>query len=285
MFPYLFTKESVESFKCDICQFSKHDRATFSPKPSNNSISGAKWFVSLIDDSTYATWIFLMKHKYEVCQIFVDFLHLVKNQFDKYIKRLQSDNGTEFFLKDNGVVHELTCVNTSQQNVYLLEVARALLFQMSIPNVYWGEAAITATYLINRLPTHVLNGISLIKHILSFFPSSPLMLSLLSRVFGCVAFVHSHNPHRGKLDPRAVNVFSLVIPQIKRGLSVIIIRVIGMSSIQVQEVTKPTLVPKQVQLSKLEVSILENPIKESFIVAIDVIKIPTLVLEALKDEN
>ncbi|RDY13215.1 hypothetical protein CR513_01894, partial [Mucuna pruriens] len=43
----------------------------------------------------------------------------------------------------NGVVHELTCVNTLQQirvekgkNCHLLEVARALLFQMSIPNVY-----------------------------------------------------------------------------------------------------------------------------------------------------
>ena len=130
-----------------------------------------------------------MKHKYEVCQIFIDFFRLVKNQFNKSIKRLRSDNGTEFvnlefskFLKDNGVVHELTCVNTPQQNgvverknCHLLEVARALLFQMSVPNVYWGEVVLTATYLINRLPTRVLNGISSIKHVLSFFPSSPLM--------------------------------------------------------------------------------------------------------------
>ncbi|RDY03204.1 hypothetical protein CR513_13242, partial [Mucuna pruriens] len=59
----------------------------------------------------------------------------------------------------NGVVHELTCVNTPQQNGvakrknrHLLEVARAI-FQMSVPNVYWREAVLTATYLINRLPT------------------------------------------------------------------------------------------------------------------------------------
>ncbi|RDY02472.1 hypothetical protein CR513_14060, partial [Mucuna pruriens] len=128
--------QSVESFKCDICQFSKHYRATFSPSnnkslepfdlihfdvwgAASNSILGAKWFVSFIDDCTHVTWIFLMKHKYEVCQIFVDFFYLVKNQFNKSIKRLRSDNGTEFlniefskFLKDNGVVHGLTCVNT-----------------------------------------------------------------------------------------------------------------------------------------------------------------------------
>ncbi|RDX96531.1 hypothetical protein CR513_20798, partial [Mucuna pruriens] len=80
---------------------------------------------------------------------------------------LRSDNGTEFvnleffkFLKDNGVVHELTCENTPQQNGvvkrknrHFLEVARALLFQMSIPNVYWGEFVLTIAYLINRLPT------------------------------------------------------------------------------------------------------------------------------------
>ncbi|RDX75757.1 Protein NUCLEAR FUSION DEFECTIVE 4, partial [Mucuna pruriens] len=46
-----------------------------------------------------------------------------------------------FILADNGVVHELTCVNTPQQNGvvekknrHLFEVARALLFQMSVPN-------------------------------------------------------------------------------------------------------------------------------------------------------
>ncbi|RDY07811.1 hypothetical protein CR513_08019, partial [Mucuna pruriens] len=228
--------------------FSKHHRATFSPSnnkslepfdlihsdvwgPASNSISGAKWFVSFIDDSIRVTWIFPMKHKYEVCQIFVDFFRLVKNQFNKSIKRLRSNNGIEFvnlefskFLKDNGVVHELTCVNTPQQNgvaerknSHLLEVARTLLFQMSVTNVYWGEAVLNTTYLINRLPTRVLNGISQIKHMLSFFPSSPLMLSLPSRVFGCVAFVHSHDPHHGKLDPRAIKCVFIGYPSNKKG--------------------------------------------------------------------
>ncbi|RDX70558.1 hypothetical protein CR513_50187, partial [Mucuna pruriens] len=230
MFPYLFTKESVESFKCDIFQFSKHHRATFSPGnnkslepfdlihsdvwgPASNSISGAKWFVSFIDDCTCVTWIFLMKHKYEVCQIFVDFFRLVKNQFNKSIKRLRSDNGTEFvnlefskFLKDK----------CERKNCHLLEVARVFLFQMFVPNVYWGEAILTAAYLINRLPTQVINGISPIKHMLSFFPSSPLMLRLPSRVFGCIAFVHSHSPHRGKLDPKAVKCVFIGYPSNKK---------------------------------------------------------------------
>ncbi|RDX98644.1 hypothetical protein CR513_18402, partial [Mucuna pruriens] len=162
---------------------------------------------------------------------FVDFFRLDKNQFDKSIKRLQSNTNTKFvnlefskFLKDNCVVHKLTCVNTPQQNGiserknrHLLEVTRVLLFQMYVPNVYWGEAVLTATYLINRLATRALNGISSIKHMLSLFPSSPLMLSLPSRVFGYVALVHSHNPHHGKLDPRVVKCVFIGYPSNKKG--------------------------------------------------------------------
>ncbi|RDX69464.1 hypothetical protein CR513_51414, partial [Mucuna pruriens] len=340
-------------------------------RPASNFILRAKWFVSFIDDCTCVTWIFLMKHKYEVCQIFVNFFCLVKNQFNKFIKRLRLENGTKFinlefskFLKDNRMVHELTCVNTPQQNGvaekknrHLIKVARALLSQMSVPNVYWGETVLTTTYLINRLPTQVLNGISPIKHMLSFFPSSPLMLRLPSRVFGCVVFVHSHNPHRGKLDPRAVKCVFIGYPSNKNGFKCYhlpsrwffvsmditfhetqsyfvcppfqgesylevesVIESLPFPTQDVQEVTKFTLVPEQVQMSKSDVSIPNNSIEEqvqlsksevsipdnsiedypisqfmcadhlfvqhqSFIVVIDAIKTPTSVQEALKDEN
>ncbi|RDX87108.1 hypothetical protein CR513_31458, partial [Mucuna pruriens] len=223
-----------------------------------------------------------MKHKYEVCQIFVDFFRLVKNQFDKSIKRLRLDNGTEFvnlefskFLKDNGVVHELTCVNTPQQtgiaerkNRHLLEVARALLFQMSVPNRSYPNC-----HLSHQQVTH------------SCFKRLP------SRVFGCVAFVHSYNPHLGKLDSRAVKcVFvsmnvtfhetqSFFIGPPLQGESYLEVESVTKSlpfptqyvieslpfltqDVQVQEVTKPTLVPNQVQLSESEVSIHENPIED-----------------------
>ncbi|RDX96269.1 hypothetical protein CR513_21093, partial [Mucuna pruriens] len=306
MFPHLFTKESVKSFKYDVCQFSKHHRATFSP--SNNKS--------------------------------LEPFDLIHSDFSK-------------FLKDNGVVHELTCVNTPQQsrvaerkNCHLLEIARAFLFQMFIPNVYWREVVLTVTYLINRLPTWVLNDINPTKHMVSFFPSSPLMLSLPSRVFWCVVFVHSHNPHRGKLDHKVVKCIFIGYSSNKKGgelsKSRTCHRVIPFPTedvqIQVQEVTKLTLVLKKFQMFELDVSIIDNSIKEqvqlsepkvsipdnsiedvtddmpialrkgkqscakylisqfvctnhlsiqhqSFIVVIDAIKTPTSVQEALKDEN
>ncbi|RDX77884.1 hypothetical protein CR513_41923, partial [Mucuna pruriens] len=234
-----------------------------------------------------------MKHQFEVCQIFVDFFRLVKIQFGKFIKRLWLDNGTEFvnlefskFLKHNSVIDELTCVNTSQQNKvvesknrHLPKVARALLFQMSVSNIYWGETILTATYLINRIPTHVLNVISPIKYMLSFFPSSPLMLSLTNHLFGCVTFVHSHNPHCGKLDPRVVKCVFISYPSNKKGFKCYYLPSHqGESYLKVEPIIKslpfllkmfkfkkhekPTLIPQQVQLSKSEVSILENLIGE-----------------------
>ena len=87
------------------------------------NISGAKWFVSFIDDCSRVTWIFFMKDKAEVAQLFQNFYRMVQTQFGKTIKRLRSDNGTEYvnrnmseFLQKHGVIHELTCVDTPQQN-------------------------------------------------------------------------------------------------------------------------------------------------------------------------
>ncbi|RDX67909.1 hypothetical protein CR513_53160, partial [Mucuna pruriens] len=130
MFPNLFTKAFVQSFNFEPFDLIHYDIWG----PTNNFILWAKWFVSFIDDCTLVTWIFLMKHKYE-----------------KSIKRLQSNNGTNFvnlefskFLKDNGVVHEMTCVNTPQQNGFA-ERKNCHLLE--------GETVPTSTYLINRLPT------------------------------------------------------------------------------------------------------------------------------------
>ena len=78
---------------------------------------------------------------------------MIQTQFESPIKRLCSNNGREYvnqtffkFLKENGVVQELTCVDTLQQNGvaerknrHLLEVTRAVLFLTSVPRFYWGS--------------------------------------------------------------------------------------------------------------------------------------------------
>ena len=53
-------------------------------------------------------------------------------------------------------MHQPSYVDTPQQigvaerkNKHPIEVARSLLFQMSVPKTYWGEVVLTATFFIN----------------------------------------------------------------------------------------------------------------------------------------
>lgn len=85
---------------------------------------------------------------------------------------MRSDNGTEFlnkdltpFLASFGVIHQTSCVKTPQQNGvverkhrHLLETARVLRFQSHLPISFWGDCLLTATHIINRLPTKLLQG-------------------------------------------------------------------------------------------------------------------------------
>ncbi len=64
---------------------------------------------------------------------------------------------------DHGIIHQTTCSGVPHQNgvaerknQHLLEVARSLMFQMNVPKYMWSEAVITATYLINRMPSKIL---------------------------------------------------------------------------------------------------------------------------------
>ena len=114
LFPSLFFKLDV-SFHCEVCELAKHKRVPF-PISNNRSsfpfylihsdvwgpstvpnVSGARWFVTFIDDCTRVTWIFLLKHKSEVSIVFPNFFSMVKNQFGVNIKRLRSDNAKDYF--------------------------------------------------------------------------------------------------------------------------------------------------------------------------------------------
>ena len=57
-------------------------------------------YVSFIDDLSRNTWIYFLRNKYEVFEIFKEFKALVENQTEKKIKMLRTDNGGEFCMKE-----------------------------------------------------------------------------------------------------------------------------------------------------------------------------------------
>ncbi|KAG8501038.1 hypothetical protein CXB51_003111 [Gossypium anomalum] len=141
---------------------------------------------------------------------------MVRTQFNSTIHTLHTDNGREYFnsvlspyLSDQGIIHQSSCPDTPQQNGiserknrHLLAVAQAIMFTMNVPKYLWGEAVLTACYLINRMPSKVLNFQTPLNTLLKAFPLFRVP-NLPAKIFGCKAFIHNHQPNQSKLDPRA----------------------------------------------------------------------------------
>ena len=109
-------------------------------------------------------------------------------------------------MSQNGILHQSSCVDTPSQNEvaerknrHLLEVAKALLFQMKVPKQFWVDAVSTARFLINRMPSSVLNG-DIPYTIL--FPSK-FLFPIEPRVFGSTCFVRDVRPQVTKLDHKS----------------------------------------------------------------------------------
>jgi len=99
-----------EIINCDIWSRYQHP-----------SISGAYYFLTIVNDYTRFTWIFFMRHKIEAQSLIKRFFSYVLTQFESPIKIFRSDNGGKFislrsFFQDNGVIFQHSCVYTPQQN-------------------------------------------------------------------------------------------------------------------------------------------------------------------------
>lgn len=134
---------------------------------------------------------------------------MVQTQFSCKVKIVRSDNGLEFkmseFFKQNGIVHQTSCVYTPQQNggveqkhQHLLNVARSLIFQVFLPLKFWGEVVLIVVYIINRIPTPPLHD----KTPYEVLHSSPPPYDKL-KVFGCLCYVSTHFHQRTKFSPKA----------------------------------------------------------------------------------
>jgi transposase InsO family protein len=132
------------------------------------SIDESKYCLVIVDDYSRFTWIFFLQEKSQTQETLKRFLRRAQNEFGLRIKKIKSDNGTEFknsqiegFLEEDGIKHEFSSPYTPQQNGVverknrtLLDMTRTMLDEYKTPNRFWAEAINTACYSINRLYLH-----------------------------------------------------------------------------------------------------------------------------------
>ena len=98
------------------------------------SLGGNSFGLVIVDDFSRFTWVFFLNDKSQVQKIFRNFARKAQNQFDVKIKKVRSDNGTEFknanvdtFLDEEGISHEFSAMYTPQQNGVVERKNRTLI--------------------------------------------------------------------------------------------------------------------------------------------------------------
>jgi len=132
---------------------------------------------------------------------------MVELQYNSSIKSVQTDGGGEFhpftkFLSQFGITHRLTCPHTHHQNGsverkhrHIVETALTLLAHAKLPLHFWDHAFLTATYLINRLPSPTLDNKSPFFLLHLQFPDYKSL-----KCFDCACFPFTRPYNSQKMD-------------------------------------------------------------------------------------
>jgi transposase InsO family protein len=155
--------------------------------------------------------VFFLHDESEVQETFKKFARRAQNEFDVKIKKVRSDNGSEFkntnieeYLDEEGVAHEFSVLYTPQQNGIverknrtLIETARTMLDEYKTSDQFWAEAVNTACHAINCLYLHKI----LQKTAYELLTGEKPNMSYF-RIFGIKCFILNKEPKSSKFAPK-----------------------------------------------------------------------------------
>ena len=200
--PIIRSQSVGETMHSDVC-------GPFEVAGSNN----ARYFVTFIDDMSRFIAIYPIAKKSEVYKKFTEFQAAMEVEFGRQtIKELISDNGGEYssdmfrqYCRSKGIKHTFTIPHTPQQNGIaeranrtIMEGARAMMRESTMPCSSWSEAVVYAAYVRNRSPSRT------IEDKLPFevrFGKTPDLSKM--RIFGSKVFYHVPKSERSKLNSKA----------------------------------------------------------------------------------
>ncbi|CDF39993.1 unnamed protein product [Chondrus crispus] len=227
------TDNDCISEKCSACVYGKATRSVIPKERSSRrayfsldlvhsdvcgplevqSIGGAKYFITFIDDHSNWSVVYPMHHKSEAFERYKMFAQLAQTHTGRKIKVLRTDRGGEYlstefksFLIANGTQHQMTTAYTPEQNGVaerlnrtLVNLVRSMLAHKKVTKGFWAEALANAVYVRNRVTSRAIPPKMTPYHL--WMKSVPNVGHL--RVFGskCWYTLPKHNIQ--KLDARA----------------------------------------------------------------------------------
>lgn len=194
------TKEKLQIVYSDVCG-----------PIQTKSLGGNRYFVSFIDDFFRKLWVYLIKRKSEVLEVFQNFKTMVERSSGQLIKVLRTDGGGEYtsrvferLCEKEGIEHQVTLPYTPQHNRIaerknrtIMNMVCSMLNAKKLLKDLWGEAASTATYILNRCLSKRLEGATPE----GVWSNNKPDVSHL-RVFGSIYYKHVPEQLRKKLDDK-----------------------------------------------------------------------------------
>jgi hypothetical protein len=182
------------------------------------SIGGNSYCLVIVDDYSRFTWVYFLRDKSNVFETFKSFAILAQNQFDFDIKKVRSDNGSEFknarineYCDDKGIKHEFYSKYTLEQNGIverknrtLIDMARSMLAEYNVSDSYWAKAINTACHSSNRLYCHKLLKKTPYELLIGRNPNISYF-----RVFGCKCYILRKESQLSKFEKKCDEGFLL----------------------------------------------------------------------------
>ncbi|GJS33884.1 zinc finger, CCHC-type containing protein [Tanacetum coccineum] len=130
---------------------------------ANPSLGNNKYVITFIDDASRYCYVYLLHAKHEALDKFKIYKQEVELQRQDLIKVLRTDRGGEYYdpvyFQSTGIIHQTTAPYTPQQNGVaerknrtLKEMVNSMLSYSGLSEGFWGEAMLTACYILNRTP-------------------------------------------------------------------------------------------------------------------------------------
>ncbi|KAG4037174.1 hypothetical protein PC123_g27259 [Phytophthora cactorum] len=180
-----------------------------------NSLGGSKYLLLIVDEASGCMKGFCLRAKSEsedCIKTIKTYIMKVQTQFGKKVKFVRHDGAREFatnslkaFYEDEGIEQQTTVPYAHQTNGTaerairtIVTIGCSMLHHAKLDKCFWAEAAMTAIYVKNRLPSPKIEHKTPFEIVYKSKPSVKHM-----RVFGCRTYILTPKEKRLKWDPKA----------------------------------------------------------------------------------